>query len=592
MKLTERLIKFISSHRNTLLLYALAVAAYMLMFGCFVNEAAPTGSKLIMDLIKFAGDAALIFLPYWLLNSRWRRLVIVPLWIFAIWAVINLTYFRFWGDIIPPAVLMSTGNVNRELIEAGVSLLRWRDMVYLLCPVIVTVCAFRLPLGKDSRFIVKTKIILTLISIVVSIIGQLAYHHSQRGWDWRLKEVPFLDSVILHYTVEGAEYATASNISASGWPWIVVSYVRVLAITKDLRIELTEKQNERIESCISRYNGEKAIMSENRGRNVVYIIVESLNAEVVGMKVNGYEVTPTLDSLLKKDGTVYFPNVVPQVKYSGSTDGHLLLLTGLLPLKTTSFAMTVGPDNEFPSVMKGLPEYHHTVILADKGNTWREKEIFMSFGFEEAYNKQEFDSDLQGLGSDEAMFAFAARKVKTLKEPFFLGMMTISMHVPFQDKNVDMPEQIADAVEYETRQKDYLSMTSSFDRALGQFLKSVPPETIVIIASDHTQTEATFGDSEPTALFLAINTGHTERIDRLVGQANLFALTLDLLGIDNVNGYRGVVPSALQSTANGTKNSYGKKYGQVTPEEEQALDEAFDVSDLIIRGDYFASDGK
>ena len=66
-----------------------------------------------------------------------------------------------------------------------------------------------------------------------------------------------------------------------------------------------------------------------RGRNLIIIQVESLQAFVVGFRVGGREVTPFLNSFA--EGNIFFVNVTDQTEEGRSSDSELATQVSLLP---------------------------------------------------------------------------------------------------------------------------------------------------------------------------------------------------------------------------------------------------------------------
>ncbi len=55
----------------------------------------------------------------------------------------------------------------------------------------------------------------------------------------------------------------------------------------------------------------KEYFGQAKGKNVIYISLESLQSFMIGYKLNGEEVTPFLNSLLKDQNTMYFDKLLP-----------------------------------------------------------------------------------------------------------------------------------------------------------------------------------------------------------------------------------------------------------------------------------------
>jgi Phosphoglycerol transferase and related proteins, alkaline phosphatase superfamily len=54
-------------------------------------------------------------------------------------------------------------------------------------------------------------------------------------------------------------------------------------------------------------------LHEAGSKNVIFLIVESLESFPIGNSVNGTEITPNLNQLLQEEPCLYAPHVVPQV---------------------------------------------------------------------------------------------------------------------------------------------------------------------------------------------------------------------------------------------------------------------------------------
>lgn len=52
--------------------------------------------------------------------------------------------------------------------------------------------------------------------------------------------------------------------------------------------------------------------------------MESLQNFVIGLEVNGQEITPNINSFLRDSGTVYFSNCYQQVGSGNTADAELL----------------------------------------------------------------------------------------------------------------------------------------------------------------------------------------------------------------------------------------------------------------------------
>lgn len=140
---------------------------------------------------------------------------------------------------------------------------------------------------------------------------------------------------------------------------------------------------------------------------------------------------------------------------------------------------------------------------------------------------------------------------------------------------------------------NYYRMTNYFDTQLGIFLdrlksSGIYDRSVIIIASDH--NVPLHGESEiggAPIVFVALNTGLTKSIDRIVGQIDVFPTIIDIMGGGD---WRGVGLSMLLDNNSSAVDATGKLYGHSTPEIDRYKADAWQISDLIIRSNYFARD--
>lgn len=563
-----------------ILMYLLALAGMTAMWVAFRSVMNFGRGMVLPAIVMGVGEAAFFLWPYWLLPPKWRWSVMLPVWGMAIWILSNLCYFRFWNDFYPPSTIFISGNYDSEILGIGFSLIEPGDWIFFAAPVLVTVCALIVGIkGLDrQKFSGKMKLVALGLSLVLVVAAQICYvmtdNREEKGERIGLTQ---------HYM--GASKFTISRTNDIDYTGLSGCLPKFISEWLSIYKTLTDDERKEIDSFLANYRYEGAIVGDTVSANVVYIIVESLNREVLGMEFDSKPVAPTLDSLAVAEGTVCFRAVATQIKHSVSSDGHLLLLTGLLPPSDFSYTAYVGGRNLFPSLPKGLDKHENLMILGDEGNLWNEKEVFGNFGFERVLTRLDYATEDDGLTRDEALFREARNQLGQRREPFLLGLMTMSMHYPFTDAK-EIPEFIS-RTELPEITKRYLATVNRFDSLLKEFLAALPRNTIVFIASDHPLHDIKVRDEHPLGVFMALHTDRTATVKRWVGQANLFPATLDILGLELPDGYRGLMPSALNPNVIGTINGYGSVYGVPTKETKDTLREAYRVSDLILRGDYF-----
>lgn len=140
---------------------------------------------------------------------------------------------------------------------------------------------------------------------------------------------------------------------------------------------------------------------------------------------------------------------------------------------------------------------------------------------------------------------------------------------------------------------NYLTMVNFFDRSLAGFIKELKEQglydnTILIIASDHSQDIASLssgGMTDTPMAFIATNTGVSEKINRKVGQIDIFPTIIDICG-SGCAGWKGLGTTILNPDL---KSAYVPEEGFKGEETHlsKRQQQAYDISENILRGDFF-----
>lgn len=584
--------RFITS--RSFLLFAICYVGFVVIFYLFSWQ---IGDHRLQSLIyRIAGNAMIVFIPYWFLKPRWRPLAIIPVWIFALWSLPNIWYFRLWHDIASSTSLTMAGNAGSLLFNSVRSLTRVSDLLFLLIPAVVTISAFTWasPGRQGEKYSLKFNCLYIAASILVTFVGELLlsrslgkYQRTTYGkYDYGLIE----DIGRRHTDIHSDNISTFHDY---GLVHFAISYISDYISLKYSTINLTDDERRQIDDLIAR--NLLAPADSACGKNLVLLIVESLNSEVVNKRINGHELTPTLNDLANDSGTIVALNLVSQVKDGGSGDGQLMINAGLLPLRKGSAAMSYGDSNRFPSIRQHLPANYVTrAVLADNGYIWCEKKMQINYGYDSVYTRPELpEEQFGGRGHDAIMFDRARSVIDTIQQPFFLEMITIAMHSPHIDNAVPVPRWLESVGREDEDLMNYYNMTHYFDHELGLFIEhlkhsGVWENTVMVIASDHSvRSFKNMPDFVP-AMFLATNTGRTERIERIGGQINIYPTILEIMGAtDSATTYTGIAPSLLDPRVKGSIDAAYHPYGDIGEQERTELIEAYELSNKIHRGGYF-----
>lgn len=232
-----------------------------------------------------------------------------------------------------------------------------------------------------------------------------------------------------------------TDIANSGVVVHLLKSTRNLHYLLTLPKTLTDSERNEIKLFITRTPCPAAlpadIQAANRQKNLILLLVESLNAELIGMQAAGHKVTPTLYSLIHLPGTISALNVITQVRDGGSGDGQLLINTGLHPLPRFSTFVTCGDRVQFPSIALTLKSRTSAVFFGDNSKPWNERNSFANQCFDEIFDNGSYPA--HGIGGDGAVMRFALRRLTHMPRPFFAEILTVSMHTPFHDPKAPPP---------------------------------------------------------------------------------------------------------------------------------------------------------
>lgn len=560
-----------------------AVVAQLCLFSVLIGETTPVVTRGVV----YCGDAFLLLSGYWLLRGRLRRLVLVGVWCVTLFLLANLLYFRYWGDLIPFESIVSPASYNMLVMRGGMSMLRWVDMVFVAASAVATVAVWRAG-DEESEWLTPWRAAGLTAASLLLWAGSVAFSNWRMMVYWNKQGDNQSFAEMLHLrmrTVASREMSFHSN----GLACYVAAQVKCVMANRQIE-ELSAADRELIERVVARGLSSDAaadsLFAGNEGKNLIFIVVESLNSDVVGRRVAGRSVTPVLDSLLEAEGTVAALDVTVEIGDGGSSDGQLIYNTGLRPLLSGVTALSRA-DMTYPSLVKSIAPAGSAEFIIERKSTWNHGATSVAYGYDVLHDADSlalFESAERGM--DGSLMAYALSRLPKMPRPFVAEMTTLSTHSPFDDGGVDAEswptERDFDGGKYE---RNYLRMIHYFDSRLGRFIEGLKREglweqSVVVIASDHDiAIDSDARDGSRRIVFMALNTGMTRRVEHGVRQGDVYPTVLDMMHVDG-GGYRGTGYSMV-------RDDYAEKSRAVT------ADEAARASDLMIRSDYFAGqDGR
>nr|WP_229725232.1 LTA synthase family protein [Paenibacillus abyssi] len=230
-----------------------------------------------------------------------------------------------------------------------------------------------------------------------------------------------------------------------------------------------------------------------QGKNVIIIQLEAFQAFLLGLELEGREVTPRMNQLLSEGH--YFPTFYQQVGQGNTSDAEFVVNTSFY-IPPRGAASQIYGDKELPSMPKLLREhgYFSATFHTNDVAFWNRDEMYKAIGFDRYYDQPFFgDEDIISFGSsDEVLYAKTAGELQRLSEegkPFYAHVIALTAHHPFEIPShkvrIGLPE------DYEgTFLGDYMIAQNYADYALGLFVDELKANglwenSLIVIYGDH-----------------------------------------------------------------------------------------------------------
>lgn len=513
----------------------------------------------------------------------------------------NIMYCRTYFTAIPPESYALAGNMADFTASIWTSL-RYMDLGFPIILIIGTIIAYRI----KPRVAPRRGIRLTFLSVILALISGcviICRGGFYAAYDKLTQSCYYSTCGVPIYTIGGhLGYFALDKANAS---------------SADMHKEISQWVDEH-----NRMMPYRALPdSIEKRKNLVVIICESLESWPLQTNAGGKAITPYLNSLIADSTTLFVPNVLTQVASGRSIDFQLLLNTGLLPMTGTVYSMKY-PSATYPSLNKALAKKHGSksiIFTCDKPITWNQEAISRAFGYDSLIDRRAWNIDeLIGNPGKLSDGSFLRQSVEKLRneniwpagEPVMLTFVTYSGHSPFvlPDKFKDSKFDLSDT-KLPEKLKDYITIAHYTDSQLHtivDYLKSRPDydDTLILITGDHEglgvlREESRKASKEASALvssgqftpLIMLNSPVTGRIDKVVGQVDIYPTLLNLLGLDDYE-WKGLGCSILSPVHPGIAISsmtleMAGDSTSIRPEIVRSLNRGRHVSDAIIRNDYF-----
>ena len=527
-------------------------------------------------------------LPYVVIRRRWVQIVMML--VLDGLLISNLMYSRTYNSVIPLESYLLAGNLS-DFMASVVDSMRWIDLLF---PISTLIAGFWVRRYAPEARLAWRRVVhyMAIIIAVGAICGLLLV--PKGGFSKTIDDMQsanYYSCVTPEYTFFGSLLYDAMHTDAPCTPQIQEEVKTWFALQPNY-VPLSDSISER--------------------KNLVVVLCESLESWVIGLRMEGKEITPNLNRAIADIQTLYAPNTLTQVKGGRSIDCQLLLNAGLLPLRSGCYAMKY-TGNNYHTLTKAMASTYNSrsyLLTVDKPITWNQAQVAKAFGIDTLLSKDSWQLD-EKVGSrkklgDVSFMRQAVEKMKTEQiwkrgEHVYLQFVTYSGHNPFILP--DNLKRIQLKGNYPRKMLDYMTMANYTDHAIGillQYLKSRPDwhETMVVIVGDHEGLAADRADIRRSAEgrrvvsasqftpFIVLNSLVTMRYDGILGQVDMYPTILNLMHLDNYY-WRGMGQSILDkrkvAVAVGSQMNIEGDVSHASKVEINRLTQAHTIADWVIR---------
>lgn len=541
----------------------------------------------------------LLFLSFaYLMKNRIRLFFLIALNLFLTLLIFtDLLYLRGFNTMPTLHALQMGGNIETSLISSITSLLYKYDLLLVLdIPLLILFCFVKrdfyrkIPL-RVGRFVVAFVLSIVMIAVLAPVSGNLINHVPEK---WIFNK---FDAI-----------STTFNISPIGF-----NVRSVYSFFIDNRpVFLTSDEDKRIKAW---FDYKKEILPDNqykalfKGKNLVVLQVESLEKFVIGQKVDGQEITPNLNKLLKN--SLYFTGIHEQVGEGTTSDAEFMANTSIYPNCNGSIFFSY-PNNRYysmPKLLKNLG-YSTIAIHPDEGSFWNWMPALSSIGFEKCIDSSHYNlSEKIGLGISDGSYL---RQVEPIlakeKQPFYSFMITLSSHTPFNLPKKYRELMLSDSLDSSTL-GGYFQGIHYADQCLRTFLDRLDQDgildhSVIVMYGDHEGVHKYFSQEiqnmKPSESWWQENRKEIplmiyqkqlqgEEIHTIGGQVDIMPTVLYLMGVDEKDYISSTMGRNLLKTDKSFAVLHNREYigNSDSEKEKEAAVSGMDIAGLIIRSNYF-----
>ncbi len=520
----------------------LSMKTYLISKFLFDLEIDSLTGELILLLSSISSSLLIIAISLFV-KEKYHKPVLFSLYtLISIILYVNVLYYRFFNDFITIPVLFQSKHIT-SLGTSFFDLVHLYDVLIFIDVFILYFFSKEIKVRTYPIFDKRTNII--VVASLLLIFSTLLAHKERpelltRSFDRKLlvKNIGIYayhiyDAYLYTNTKRRIVFADNDKLAE------IVNYVKA-----------NEKQSNEDYFGIA------------KGKNLIFVALESTQSFVINQTINGQEITPFLNDFIKSPGTYYFSNFYHQTGQGKTSDAEFIIENSLygLPRGAVFFS---NPENEYHSLAKILSEeggYYSAVFHANNKSFWNRDVMYQAIGYDRFFSQDDYDIQREktvgwGLKDDE-FFRQSISHMKELPQPFYGKLLTLTNHFPFTLGKAD--ELIPEWTSKDGTVNRYFTTVRFQDEALKQFFEQMKNEgfyenSIFVIYGDHYGISENHNKAMSQFLNKKItpyetiqlqkvpfiihfpNRSETREITSVVGQIDVMPTILNLIGI-NIKG--------------------------------------------------------
>lgn len=468
--------------------------------------------------------------------KRFRGVLFITNIIISILLFSDALYGRYYGIPLTIPILYQIGFVN-DISQSIFSLIKIKDIVFFIDLPIIGLLIFMLK-NIDIRKNIRSLIIRYAIIFVILLVSVFRFK-------------------VMAENVDKSRHAYERKNMAKDFGTLYFHGFDLYDFAKQKVSKNTPLSDEELyiiqEFYKNKDNSPSKYFDTASDKNLIVIQVEAMQEFVVGLGIEGEEVTPFLNKL--KDNSFYFNNIYHQVAGGNTSDAEFLLNNSLYPA-ITGAVNYLYPTNEFLSLGKIMKDngYISRAFHGYESSFWNREAVYRNYGYDKFYSVNDFDlNEIRGWAISDKSFFKQALDISFENQKFYSFLITLSSHHPYDAfADIDLYTGRFEG----TQVGNYLKSMNYVDTAIESLFKDLEERgeldnTIIVIYGDHSglyQDQRSLVEellgldgsniawSKIQKVPLWIYTGSQlegRTVDKVGGQIDILPTILDLMGIDH-----------------------------------------------------------